>query len=338
MYRVMFMFLAAQGQNYLETFKLQAATGIEAQLLPVAEFYKQLITRAINPFIQKMAQFSASQIKPFQTDLIDDTVPGQVAPQLAASMDSVSIWHLMDMFADRPWNELFVEDQEDGPHVVFRQAPYKDYDGDALILQGAKDPGEVSIDSAEVVSSSLQRSDGRVANFYWVPPGMTQMDSAMLTTAAMLAQGYPIDLAHDANTPTIYGQRMMQAGTNLVPGDVAQPIVMLPKAAKDRAANATVTWAHARASQLMALNRDNVLFDEGSLVVMGRETLVAGKYLKLTRGDIESSMYIQSVAHQFLPLQGWSTHLRVIRGTGYRVRTTHPGQPWVVEGYRGPYS
>jgi hypothetical protein len=338
-YRIMFMFeVAHSDQSYIEAFKLSALTGMTNGVIPVSQFITEVISQVVNPKISRLVQFTNEKVKPFQTDLIDPSVPGLVMPAMVASIDSLSAWQLMNMFADRPWNELFVQDAEDGPHLVFRQVPYKDYETGAFIMSGAVDPGTLDLDIEDVVALSVQRSDARVANFFWVPPGATQLDSSLLVTATALAQGWPLDLEHDANNPRIFGQRLMAVGTMLTPSNQTQPIMMLAEGHRTAAAGDIVTWMQARGRQLMNLNRDNSVFVEGGAVVKGWEWLTPGKYLRITRGDIVAEYYIEGVTHNFAPLSTWTTQLRLIRGTEFKVRLASSGSPYVQEGFGGPYT
>jgi hypothetical protein len=340
LYRVLFEFMVATGdQSYIETFKLQAMIGMAAENVPVATFMTQLITDVVNPRIGRLIQFTGEYVKPFQVDTVDGSVPGMVSANLAASIDSVSVWQLMDMFADRPWNELFVHDEEDGPHLVFRQAPYKDYTTGGYVLNGATDPGTVNLDISDVVEMNVQRSDTRVANFFWVPAGVMQLDSSMAINAMALVTGWPgIDLNHDANSPIIFGQRKMQVETKLYNGSQNQVIALVPASAQQQSASRIVSWVQARSAQLLAMNRDNSLFEEGSAVVKGSEDILPGLYLQLTRGALMSEAYIKSVTQTFAPLSSWTTQVQLIRGTGFKVRSDYPGAPYVAEGFRGPYS
>lgn len=337
-YRVLFEFAALIGDtSYIEQFKLQAMTGIEASVLPVADFMKQVINNVVNLKILNLSIFTNKRIKTFQTDMV--TVPdGLVLPQLAASIDSVSMWQLMETFADRPWNELFVKDAEDGPHLVFRPTPYRGYDDQGFIMNGAVDPGRVDITVDDVVSISVRRSDQRVANFYWVEPGVTQLDSNQYVNMASLANGWPLDLDHDANAPEIYGQRKMQARTNLYPNEITAPLMLLPESARAQAGGEAVTWAQARGKQLMLMNQDNSRFEEGQLGIKGSEAIVPGVYLRVTRGATFADFYIEAVTHQMAPLSTWTCGISVIRGTGYRERTGQASKPYITEGRKGPYS
>jgi hypothetical protein len=67
------------------------------------------------------------------------------------------------------WHELFVEDREDAPYVVYRPNPFKSVSGDYIqepyISDPSKAPQVVAIDDADLVSLQASRSDDGVANF-----------------------------------------------------------------------------------------------------------------------------------------------------------------------------
>jgi hypothetical protein len=253
-------------------------------------------------------------------------------------VDLISIWQIMESFADRPWNELFVQDREDGPHIVFRPCPYKSYADDSLIIHGAVDPGAVPIDIKDVMSINVQRSDFRVANFFWVEPGVSQVESNLFVTMAALQAGWPVDLDHDANSHILFGPRKMSARSALYPSDMSEVFSMLSNEDKTKMGNAWGQWQIARGRQLLNMNQDNACFEEGAIICRGEEALEIGKYLNLTRGAEISRYYIEGVSQQIRPLSSWSTQLSVIRGTGFRDRTKEAVSPFAAEGRRGPYS
>lgn len=336
-HHILFEFQAAQGKIWVEQFRLQAAFGMQPSVLTVGEFLKQIVDKVVNPAINDMSVFTHTEMKPFQVDTVA-VQDGKVAPQLAAQIDLVSIWQIMESFCDRPWNELFVVDREDGPHLVFRPCPFKSYLDDSLIIHGAEDPGAVPIDIKDVMSINVQRSDFRVANFFWVEPGVSQVESSLFVTMAALQAGWPIDLEHDANTPTLFGPRKMSARSALYPQDMSEVFPMLSDADKPKMGNAWVSWQVARGRQLMDLNKDNACFEEGAIICRGDEALEIGKYLNLTRGSEISRFYVESVAQQIRPLATWSTQLSVVRGTGWRDRTKEAVSPFAAEGRSGAYS
>lgn len=321
---------------YLSQFHMQVATGIDVAVLPVSDFMRQIVGKVMNPKIQQMSAFGDQYIQPFT---VDASVPdGQVLPQRAANFDNAPIWQLVEMFADRPWNEVFIQDQEDGPHFVFRPAPYKDINGQ-FIMNGAADPGTVALDIDAVVSLDMTRSDARVANFFWVPPGQGQIDTNLSLNVASLLKGEPLDFQYSNNAPELYGVRKMAVSTALLPNSIQNAPSMLPPDQQHSATGVVLQWYQARARQLKLMNRDNSVFEEGTALVRGDESLVPGKYLRLTRGELVSESYIVSVAHTFTPMgAGWTSTLSLERGTGFLVRNQFVGSPMWAEGRKGPYS
>ena len=324
-----------QEKDYLSVFRLQAATGMEIEETTVNDFMAQLISRVVNPKIQQLNVFADAQIQPF---ILDASVPdGTVTIQMLAAQDMVSVWQLAENFADRPWNELFVEDAEEGPHLVFRPTPYKSLVDGSYIMNGAIDPGFVAVDIADVVALTVMRSDARVANFYWVPPTMSLLNSNASVTANALVTGLPLDFSYDNDTPVLYGVRKMEVQSNLLP--TGKPINMLPQGEQAQQRGSVVDWYTARMLQLKLLNRDNSAFEEGGAVLLGNERLTVGQYLRLNRGTLTSEAYITQVSHAFSPLQVWTTSVHFIRGTGFWERNKiTSGAPYWMEDRRGPYS
>lgn len=334
--QVFFELAPLLGNDYLNTFHLESSTGIEVAVLPVNDFMHQLVEKIINPKIQRMGVFAATQLTPFT---VDASVPdGVVLPQLAQSIDAGPIWQLADTFADRPWNEMFVQDFESGPHFVFRPAPYRSLIDRSYIINGAQDPGTIEVKSADVVAMTMSRSDARVANFFWVPPGASQLDTNAFVNVAALQNGWPLDLSYDNNNPTLFGIRKMTVGSNLYPSSITEPVQMLPFGSQPPKTSGVVQWNQARGKQLTYMNRDNSAFEEGGMVIKGSEDITMGKYLRLIRGDLRSEAYVAQVSHNFVPLQVWTTSVRLIRGNGFYERNQTSGSPWVMEGRSGPYS
>lgn len=312
----------------LDTYRLQAATGIEVAYLPVREAMKQLVERVLNRRIREMAGFTDQVIPAIKTNRM--TVPrGVVSPNVLAPMQG-SYWDLAEHMADRPWNELFMEDEEDAPTLVFRPAPYRKLDG-SFIMDGAADPGEVAVEAADIVTMDVGRSDERVANFFMVPPGSSLLDASQLVTVQMIATGAPFDTNYGNNRPELYGLRKMQAETHLLPDGIAEP----PSGAQ--AGTQIEEWHVMRMRQLRDMNRDNSVLEEGSVTLKGSHTLKPGRYLKVTRGAIAATAYMTRVVHNIAPLDGWTTVATLTRGLGFLERIKLAGAPGWQEGRKGPY-
>lgn len=321
-------------QPMLTVFGLQAQTGLSVAVLDIEDFMGQFVTKVMNPKVEKMASFSSQQVKPF---VLETSVKeGRLVPNVVSGW-SGPYWSIVTAFADMPWNELFIRDEEDGPHFVFRPSPFKGLDG-KLILPGAKDPGTVQLTDAEIVQWDVTRSDGRVANFFWTPPGSSSLDTNGLSVAGALVDGSALDFQHGNNAPELYGEKKMEAPTALIPDDAPGQPDTLPPDERSGAGLGYVQWYRRRADQLRAMNRDNSVLEDGAAVVMGREEYTIGKYIRLVRGNVESEAYVTAVSHNLDPLGNWSTTLSFERGTGFLERNRADISPYGGEGRRGPYS
>lgn len=333
-YQILFQVGYVTDQPYLTTFQAQAATGIDAALLPVGQFMTQLVTRVMNPKITALFANSTRQALPFLTDTIT-VQEGTVVPNTMANFQG-PVWNLVTQFADRPWNEVFVQDEEDGPHFVFRPAPYLDINGN-FIMSGAVDPGSFTVDISQIMSLNVFRTDARVGNFFWVPPGYSSLDNNFLLSVASMQNGDFLDFDYANNSPALYGVRKVEAETKLVPDGLSGTPLKLSAGEQAAAGQSYITWFQERARDLKLMNRDNAVFEEGQVMCMGSEALVAGQNVTITRGTLTWSGYVPQVTHTILPLQTWTTQLLIERGTGFLVRDKLQSSPYFLEGFRGPY-
>lgn len=312
----------------LTQFQLQAALGLEPRLMGIADFMTTLTTGVINPKIDKLAAFANRQIKQFQVDAT--VTEGQIIPQQMAGYQG-DLWGLATEYADRPWNELFADyDEDENPLLVFRPTPFKDISGN-LIMPGASDPGSIAMDIDAVVNLDVMRTDARVANFFWSPPGGLTLDTSFNLNVASLQSGAQLDFEYQNDSPILYGERKMEVPTRLIPTDVTTLPTKLPVNQRPNGLNSYIQWNLARADQLKAMNRDNAVWESGTALVRGDETLRIGRYLQLTRGDLTSEYYLTQVAQTFAPFRSWTANLTLERGTGFLVRNKYTGAPYWAE-------
>jgi hypothetical protein len=331
--QILFMLAYTQGEPYIDTFKLQAITGLDAGAQNVGTFMRSLIEKVANPKIQKLAAVSSNLVKPFLTDRITVT-EGTVIPQTLANFEG-SVLSLAHKVADRPWNELYVEDAEDGPELVFRPTPFKDLNG-SLILPGAADPGSYTITPEDVVSVELGRADAGVANFFFVPPSGMALDTQFSMTVGNA--GKIIDTGYENNDPTIYGTRQMQLESMLGPTGWGAAPSTLSVGQQAQASSDGLAWVNARNKALEAMNRDNAVFEEGSLECRGSETIRAGQYVHVPFGSIPVDAYVPAVSHSIAPMRTWTTNLALERSTNFYKRDqASTGQPGWAEGRPGVY-
>lgn len=146
------------------------------------------------------------------------------------------------------------------------------------------------------------------------------------------------DDGHQNNDRVIYGDRAMTAEFRQWPNNTIENPVTARM--ENHEAN-TVTmhdfWRE-RLRWLRDVNRDNVVFETGTLTCKGSEHIRPGMHLKVQRGSFEWECYITSVTHEFQPLQVYTTTVEFIRGTGFVERMKSGEKPYLREGKRGPYN
>jgi hypothetical protein len=334
----------ALNEPAVDEFGLAVVNGLALRWETLNQFMADL-TSVMNQKLATMLAFSqlpqnvTAGIKPFQTRA---TVPdGNVAPNLYGNFQG-PVWNLAVQLADRPWNELFFEydDQTEAPTLIFRPAPLKDLNGN-LIMPGATDPGSnPTLDISAVQSLDLGRSDARIANVFMVPAGWSMLDAGMginLSTIMMLGQGTAVDFEYGNNNPAFYGERMLELQTHVYPTTWETTPMLAPTGQQGALTTQGTAWNVQRMQELRAMNRDNSVWENGSAVVMGDENIKPGKYTPLTRGALTSSYYVTQVQHVFLPFRTWTTELTLERGTGFLVRNTYVGSPYWAEGRPSAY-
>ena len=210
----------------------------------------------MNDKVEKLAAYTSQAIPKFT---LNSTVQqGQAVLQVTQNAEG-PIWGYVEAFADRPWNEAFLVDEEDGPIFNFRVVPYKRLDTGALLFEDALDPGTIDVDALEVLSIDVNRSDSRVRQLLlgcrpalgsWTatpesPPDPWRTRRSIRT--------FP------NNNPTLYGGADDAARNQPYPDDVPGPATSAPAAQRPQINTDTVTWFKLRATQLNAMNVNNAL-------------------------------------------------------------------------------
>jgi hypothetical protein len=305
------------------------------------------VDKLMNDLLKKM-QAASPAVKLLKYD--PSVTKGEVYISRMTETEGTA-WKMMFDQADTPWNELYVEDREDGPWVVYRPTPWKDRDGKFITNTGQTiNAGKIAkvapdADASTPVpefrmvrSATYQRTDAQVKNVYWVTTRASFI-SEQAKLGLALAQQWPD--VHRLNDPNCagdrYGPRILTLETTQVPaGATAQATTGRGEASSN--ANSLEEWAALRRQWLIAANTDNVLRDQGSLVVRGNEKLKIGAYYQIQRGQLVCDHYITEVSHTFVPGHEFFTQVQFIRSTNYdqRDKLAKKGQsPFWAEGRQG---
>jgi hypothetical protein len=318
---------------YLSGFSLFVNAGFPVRMLAPKEWMSLVVADILNPFIRTMRSVTGlSDTMPeitAETTVVDGTISSVIGQQQYQG----TLWGFIEQWADRPWNEVFIEDQSRGPVLVFRPIPYVDASSRPRpIRTGAALPKmDVSLTAADVVSISLGRSDAGVANFFWLTtPLATALAPTSINVAAIADGDLTVRDAPNCD-PRLYGLRRMDASSNLFDTGAR---THLADAQGPEAAEATTDllgWYKDRRETLKKMNVDNAVFEHGGMVVKGDERLKAGRYLDFSMGDLASSAYVVGVVHTFVPFAAWTSSLSIERCTSFLARRRREADPYVAE-------
>ncbi|MGO8915385.1 MAG: hypothetical protein ACLQJR_05705 [Stellaceae bacterium] len=242
---------------------------------------------------------------------------------------------LLRSYGDVPeWNELFVQDFESGPYLIYRPAPLMNVDGQFInapytngVAANADGipiiPPTTTVLDTELVGRRVQRDDSKIFNFVWVDSEWLQATGQ----GAALQYGFATlsseNIVGNANSsPDFYGFRMLRCVSRQGPRFDNQK-----EAAYDAGRAIALAQVNAKVQQLILQNQDNIVFESGTMRIRGRPDVTAGSYVKLLRGlqnsggkvsaGFTQTAYITRVVHEILPFRTWTSTLELERGTGF---------------------
>jgi hypothetical protein len=324
------------GDNLLSewAFFHKYADASDAKILLAKAFVEDAVSGIVNKYLKTLTALANGEpvgAKVINEWTVDVSIEGAVSPWAVQTFNNVSLYQMLCSLLDvGPFNELFTEDTVDGVKLVVRPNPFLAADGSAI--NGNK-PEEVKLTDKEIISMSLTRTDAGVANYYWVVssrlPFMSNEDAQF---AAMTGDPKTFVLFDYLNCKRdFYGYRKMEVETTMVdPSYFASEGTKEPTIDNN---NPSLTgWLDKRRKALSESNKDNVVFEGGTLQCMGDERLKAGRQLKLTRANaLPVTAYIPKVQHNFQPLQGFTTTLTLERATTFIERAKAPQAQYLPE-------
>jgi len=316
--------------NLITSFPFFAKFGEEMVNMDSSAFTQAVFDKVVNPFVVNMRKnpdgaVSDSHLLPFSTDI---QVPGAcVSPSGVGSFNGRSIANIFQAYGDIGcWNEFFVEDRADGPYAVYRPNPYMDIVTQQLIMPGVKMPAIVDIDRSDIISITASRSDQNIGNYFWVDSARFNANydftsKALAFQSSQVTNAAPFYVTKYGNVdPTLYGVRKMDEPTNQAGETEENGGNGTAGGARIKNQGAAIDWINLRRQQLYDLNKDNVLFESGSMRLKGNENIKAGTYLRAANGNLVSLYYIVSVTHSFIPFGSYLTEVQFERGTNFADR------------------
>lgn len=306
------------GQDILSNFKLFERYGVGFKTsMTASEFVGEMIQKIVNPYLRTLMPENAP--RPVEITL-DASVTRGTTSVTGPQNQEGTIYDLLRTYTDVGiWNELFLEDREDGVFCVYRPIPLIGVDG-KKIENGAPDPKIVDLPGVDVLSMSVSRSDANLANFYWVRAPRFEMvgDVTMKLFAIQGAERDTVLLENYPNTRTdLYGTRVMYGQTEMGEDGVSTFNSGLPAVDSQRRDSSTAAWVEYRRRIMVEQNKDNVVLERGTMRVRGNEKIKPGCYVRLKRGSFSALYYVVQVDNDYMMYNGFFSTLTVERGMGF---------------------
>lgn len=351
------------GQNLLTVLNLFVNYGVDAKPnQPANDFVAQVVDKVVNPFITGLAGMGAAKdaggLSYIQTLGVEATATAGTISAFGAQSAQGTLWDILRAFLDvGPWTELFVEDRPDtmtdpnrpgGVVLVYRNNPFKDLDpAKGYIMPQQIAPEALEVGDESVIGINVSRSDANVANYFQVNmPRMGLLDAAAMNLAGQSTNPSDFYLEDYPNaTPTLYGMRFMEADTQMGGADGLGRVDGQSESVVKEGQASGRLWIDERRAHLMAMNKDNVVFESGSITLMGQCALRAGMHLRVRHGKpgrerkpFTWECYVVSVQHRMVPYQGFITVATFERGTMFAERIRRGGgmeSPYLAEWNQG---
>jgi hypothetical protein len=276
---------------------------------------------------------------PYSPDLVSASQNPLNRPNVSClgfqGFNNGSLFDFMSIYGDvGAFNELFVQDEEAGVFLMYRPLPYRDVYGNFInALHTTQVPQQVKITAADITDITLSRSDASVANFYWVDnPDWYPGDASLLKMQSAVGgqNDYTLDGYKNA-TNLLYGVRKMEVQTHQQGSATSRGGQMQDESGRQQDLSFFSGWLGDKLAQLIAQNKDNVVFEEGSLSLKGNEKIKIGNELLVTEGAMNWQGYVESVSHEYMPFRSFTTHVSLERATSFIARLQ------VKAGGKSPY-
>lgn len=351
-FQVLYLAAYAEGKGLLTSFSLNELFGVQVvNAMPAAEFVRTMIQKIINPYLKGFIPENSPLPKELTTG--DGLAVKHGMVNQSFQNQQGSIYDILKFHGDvGVWNELYTEDREDGVHVVYRPIPAlhltkPDGAANRKIQDDAPDPVIVEVLDDEIQSHTVLRSDADVANFYWVSNSRFDLIDDMQRKLASIPvdSGKVVPLQHPNSDRKYYALRPMYAETQQGGDAVTNQTSGQDEGSQESRSKNQEAWLDRRRRLMMEMNKDNVVFEKGSVRIKGGpmrkptsddklEAMKAGDYALIRMGNIASLAYVYQVSHEFVVGESFVTTLSFERGEGFAVRMGLEGgisSPWLAE-------
>ncbi|UTJ49790.1 hypothetical protein NLZ15_22725 (plasmid) [Atlantibacter subterranea] len=349
-YQVLYLSAYDGTDAFLTAFNMWERFGIGAQnTMAAGDFVRAMVEKVLNPHIKGFMPRNSPMPKELKLDV---SVRNGVVNNSYQSQQG-SVYDVIRTLADvGVWNELYIEDREDGTYVVYRPMPALHVTKpvgakDRKIQPDAPDPIYVTVADEFMQSINAERSDENVANFFWVNNQRYDLIDDIFRKQAAVVSGDPsVSTREYPNTAVqYYGIRPMYAETQQAANDVSSMTTGLDASTQEQRSGMFTDWLDNRRQIMMAMNRDNVVLEVGTARIKGGLTRPAGKdgkaehmkagdYALFRQGNLQFEGYITEITDEFIPFLSYTATIQFERGTGFVERAKMEGgvnSPWLAE-------
>lgn len=321
------------GWNFFEQFG-----GNVKNVITGAEFINLMLDKAINPLLDTLLPKNNGVPRVIKPDLQSE---GSVSDSWMNQEGSV--YDLMKQYLDVGiWNELFVEDREDGVYLVWRPVPAVDLMSGAPIQKLTQPPKNGTVPDGYISDLRMTRNDASVYNYYWVTNNRFAMvDDIYRKVEAIMAGGTQQTMEYPNTAKKYYGVRAMYADSVMSPNDVTSVSSGLEENQQEQRSGYMLDWIQKRRNVMIQSNKDNVVLEFGAMAIKGGPTrdnssdaLRSGDYVTVLDGRITWSAYVLNIQDNFIPYVSYTSSLEFARGTGFAERVSSTGggvSPWLKE-------
>lgn len=346
-FQVIHLAAYAERQGLLTSFALWEMFGMKAvAAMKAGEFVRTMVEKVINPHLDKFIPKNSPMPRKILTGDSIAVKHGMVSNSYQNTQGS--IYDILKFHGDvGVWNELYTEDREDGVHCVYRPIPALHLTQpkgakDRKIMDDAPDPIYCVVPDSIVKDSSVARSDGNVANFYWVNNTKFDLiDDIQRKLASIPADDGKVSLKEYPNTAVkYYGVRAMYAETQQYEDGVANTSSGQEEGEQTARGVKLEAWIDRRRRNMLEMNRDNVVLERGTVLIKGgvmrpdgMECMKAGDYARFLVGQTTWDAYVVQIDHDFQAFQSYTATLTLERGDGFAKRTAEfsSSSPWLAE-------
>lgn len=221
---------------------------------------------------------------------------------LIQKVENQNVYDVMNQFGNRPWCEYFIDDFSNGPVLFYRDAPFKDDQGNLILDASNPSVGTLAdyymhpkIDDTHIIEEDVGVSDNEVYSYFFTYPAIfmyAQVDPRAIILGKTLSLAQEMDTSNiynphiEADNLNRFGFKSLQIASNSIPLSADQNGLSQDAIALANTMNSWLTKAFRWSHKMI----------NGTIKLKGNEHLRIGRYV--TQTSTQEEFYIESVDHE----------------------------------------